>query len=153
MVKDVMEKSFLPKIKTGIFSFFAGAGFLDLGFERTEGYETLFVNEFHKPFMEVYTSSRNGLGMPKPKYGYSGMDIQSYLNSLNAYFLKDQINEAKKEFELTGFIGGPPCPDFSVAGKNKGSKGENGKLSQTYIELIIRNRPDFFLFENVKGIT
>ena len=33
-------------LKIGIFSFFAGAGFLDLGFEQTAGYETLFVNEY-----------------------------------------------------------------------------------------------------------
>lgn len=147
-----MKNKFMPEIKSGIFSFFAGAGFLDLGFEKTNGYETVFVNEYHKPFMDVYTSSRKELGVPEPKYGYSGMDIQSFLNSLNAYFLKDQINEAKKEFDLIGFIGGPPCPDFSIAGKNKGSKGRNGKLSETYIELIIRNQPDFFLFENVKGL-
>lgn len=43
-------------------------------------------------------------------------------------------------------------PDFSVGGKNRGIKGEKGKLSATYIELIVRNQPDFFLFENVKGL-
>ncbi|MDR0824300.1 MAG: DNA cytosine methyltransferase, partial [Prevotella sp.] len=37
-------------------------------------------------------------------------------------------------------------------GSNKGEKGEKGKLSRTYIELIIKNKPDFFLFENVKGL-
>ncbi len=35
------------KSNIGIFSFFAGAGFLDLGFETTGHFETLFVNEFH----------------------------------------------------------------------------------------------------------
>ncbi|WP_200850688.1 DNA cytosine methyltransferase, partial [Klebsiella pneumoniae] len=53
---------------------------------------------------------------------------------------------------LIGFIGGPPCPDFSVAGKNKGRDGENGKLSQSYIDIIVEMKPDFFLFENVKGL-
>jgi DNA (cytosine-5)-methyltransferase 1 len=61
------------------------------------------------------------------------------------------VNESK-EHELTGFIGGPPCPDFSVAGKNRGKEGDNGKLSQTYADLICHARPDFFLFENVKGL-
>jgi DNA (cytosine-5)-methyltransferase 1 len=51
-----------------------------------------------------------------------------------------------------GFIGGPPCPDFSVAGKNRGEHGENGKLSRIYIELICKQKPDFFVFENVKGL-
>ena len=42
--------------------------------------------------------------------------------------------------------------DFSVGGKNRGRNGDNGKLSQSYVSLIIENRPDFFLFENVKGL-
>jgi DNA (cytosine-5)-methyltransferase 1 len=42
--------------KIGIFSFFAGAGFLDLGFETTGRYETLFVNEYHKGFADIWLS-------------------------------------------------------------------------------------------------
>lgn len=37
----------------GIFSFFAGAGFLDLGFEKTGHFKTLYVNEF-KPSLIIY---------------------------------------------------------------------------------------------------
>ena len=40
--------------------------------------------------------------------------------------LSVQIKESKSQ-TLTGIIGGPPCPDFSVAGRNKGKDGENGK--------------------------
>ena len=36
-------------MKLKIFSFFSGAGFLDLGFEK-EGYEIVFVNEFNEDF-------------------------------------------------------------------------------------------------------
>lgn len=139
-------------INCGLFSFFAGAGFMDLGFEKTQGFETLFTNEYHNPFMDVYISARRNLKIPEPKFGYSGLDIRSYLDSFNSSLLKDQVTKAKNEFDLIGFIGGPPCPDFSIGGKNKGKEGENGKLSRTYIELIIRNKPDFFLFENVKGL-
>lgn len=138
--------------KIGIFSFFAGAGFLDLGFDTTEGFETLFVNEYHEPFMEVYKSSRKGLNINEPIYGYSIDDICKFLDKNKGTLIKEHIQEAKKNFDLVGFIGGPPCPDFSVGGKNKGIEGENGKLSETYIELIARNQPDFFLFENVKGL-
>ena len=49
------------KNKIGIFSFFAGAGFLDLGFETTGQYETLFVNECHKAFADIYIGSRKKL--------------------------------------------------------------------------------------------
>ena len=33
-----------------IFSFFSGAGFLDLGFELQGNFNVVFVNEFHKAF-------------------------------------------------------------------------------------------------------
>ena len=66
--------------------------------------------------------------------------------------LSGLVNAAKKDKRLVGFIGGPPCPDFSVGGKNRGQHGENGKLSQIYIDLICKQKPDFFVFENVKGL-
>ena len=139
-----------PKI--GVFSFFAGAGFLDLGFEKTKGFETLFVNEFYEPFMEMYKSSRKDLKIKEPLFGHSTDDICSFLEPEKAKKLNNNILKARQNFDFLGFIGGPPCPDFSVGGKNKGIKGENGKLSTTYIELIVKNQPDFFLFENVKGL-
>lgn len=40
-----------------IYSFFSGAGFLDLGFE-TEGFIIDFVNEYNKSFLEVYKYAR-----------------------------------------------------------------------------------------------
>lgn len=138
--------------KVGIFSFFAGAGFLDLGFETTQGFETVFVNEYFQPFMEIYKASRKELKIKQPIFGHSTDDISAFLADEKAKTLSRNIEESKKYFNLIGFIGGPPCPDFSIGGKNKGITGENGKLSGTYIELIIRNQPDFFLFENVKGL-
>jgi len=138
--------------KIGIFSFFAGAGFLDLGFENTNRFETLFVNEYHKAFVDIYKASRKGLGIQPPMFGYQIGDITENLTNLNSLFLIENMKEARKDHDLIGFIGGPPCPDFSVAGKNRGENGENGKLTGTYIELICRAKPDFFLFENVKGL-
>lgn len=137
--------------KVGIFSFFAGAGFLDLGFDNTDGFESVFVNEFHSPFLEIYKHSRNILRIPEPRFGYHDSDITNLLKS-QAAILDDSLQAARQLYDLIGFIGGPPCPDFSVGGKNKGSKGENGKLSGTYVDLIVKSKPDFFLFENVKGL-
>ena len=73
--------------KIGIFSFFAGAGFLDLGFENTNKFETLFVNEFHKAFVDIYISSRKKLGIQPPKFGYQIGDITENLTNLNSLFL------------------------------------------------------------------
>lgn len=137
--------------KINIFSFFSGAGFLDLGFELSGFYEVVYVNEFHKIFNDVYRYARSKMGISEPKYGHHVEDITQIINSEKLDLLKNYINESKGD-ALTGIIGGPPCPDFSVAGKNKGKDGENGKLSETYINVICATKPDFFLFENVKGL-
>lgn len=136
--------------KLVIFSFFSGSGFLDLGFEKS-GYDVDFVNEFSTSFINAYTYSRELMSMRAPKYGCHNTDISEYFNGLKVE-LQGYIADAKKNNCLIGFIGGPPCPDFSVGGKNRGREGENGKLSSTYINLIEEMKPDFFLFENVKGL-
>ena len=134
-----------------IFSFFSGAGFLDLGFEKA-GYEIGYVNEVHKPFLDAYKHARQKMYTPPPRHGYFEGDIESCLFGEEAKRLSSLVRAAKKDKQLVGFIGGPPCPDFSVGGKNRGQHGENGKLSQTYVDLICQQKPDFFVFENVKGL-
>lgn len=134
-----------------IFSYFSGAGFLDLGFEKT-GYNIVFVNEYHRPFMETYMHSRRMMGIPEPEYGYHLRDIKQFTAEEEKKRLSQLVATAREKHGLVGFVGGPPCPDFSVGGKNRGSEGENGKLTATYIELITQQLPDFFVFENVKGL-
>lgn len=51
-----------------------------------------------------------------------------------------------------GVVGGPPCPDFSVGGKNRGHEGDRGKLTRVFIDRICELEPVFFLIENVKGL-
>lgn len=136
--------------KLKIFSFFSGCGFLDLGFEKS-GYEIVLVNEYFSPFLEAYKYARQEMNIPSPIFGYWNTDINSFL-STDSVALENFITDARKDKSVIGFIGGPPCPDFSVAGKNRGKEGENGKLSRSYVDLIIKMKPDFFLFENVKGL-
>ena len=136
--------------KLKIFSFFSGSGFLDLGFEKA-GFQIELVNEYQPNFMKAYQFSRKKMGIKEPKYGYFNIDVNEFLgdrkDELHKYLDKEKGNGS-----LIGFIGGPPCPDFSIAGKQRGKDGENGKLSLSYINLIIEMQPDFFLFENVKGL-
>ncbi|MEA5579238.1 DNA cytosine methyltransferase [Anabaena sp. UHCC 0451] len=137
-----------------IFSFFSGSGFLDLGFETT-GYKIAYVNEIFPPFMSAYRYSRELLKLPKPEYGYHQgeyADVSKLIEGNAAQRLNELVKDSQKSNNIIGFIGGPPCPDFSVGGKNKGHLGDNGKLSSAYVELICQNLPDFFLFENVKGL-
>ena len=139
------------KNRAQIFSFFSGVGFLDLGFED-ENFEIVYVNENHKPFIEAYKYSREILGYSPPQYGYGYYSIRKILKEPIKTKIDNHIINSRKESNIVGFIGGPPCPDFSVGGKNKGKYGDNGILSRTFIEVIIRFQPDFFLFENVKGL-
>ena len=111
-----------------IFSFFSGAGFLDLGFELQGNYDIVFVNEFHEAFNRVYRFARHNMNIGAPANGYHIEDITEYLDGNHnerLHNLEQMVNQSKAQ-ALTGFIGGPPCPDFSVAGRNKGKEGENG---------------------------
>lgn len=136
--------------KIKIFSFFSGCGILDLGFEEA-GYEIVLVNEYFKPFLDAYIYARKNMKKEPPTYGYSNCDINDYFTE-KMEDIKDYLLKAREDGNIIGFIGGPPCPDFSIAGKNMGQHGENGKLSLSYIKLINTLNPDFFLFENVKGL-
>ncbi|MBD2345227.1 DNA cytosine methyltransferase [Anabaena subtropica] len=142
--------SFHPKI----FSFFAGSGFLDLGFEKS-GFNIVYVNEIFSPFMAAYQYSREMLNLPLPEYGYhqgEKADVSKLVEGVQAQHLLELVKDSRKSNNIVGFIGGPPCPDFSIGGKNQGCLGDNGKLSSAYVELICKALPDFFLFENVKGL-
>lgn len=137
-----------------IFSFFAGAGFLDLGFELN-GFDIAYVNEVFPPFMHAYSYSRQNFNLQLSEYGHhtgEEADINKLTEGQQALKLSELIRDCRNSNDIIGFIGGPPCPDFSVGGKNRGHKGDNGKLSASYIELICQQKPDFFLFENVKGL-
>lgn len=48
-------------------------------------------------------------------------------------------------------IGGPPCQGFSTAGSRLSTDPRN-RLVFSYLEIVARLRPSWFLFENVEGI-
>lgn len=135
-------------IQIKIYSFFSGCGLLDLGMEKA-GFDIAMVSEKYEPFLNAYKYSREKMEMKKPQHGYFNEDICDYLKEGSTL---DKYIEIDRKECIIGFIGGPPCPDFSTAGKNRGAKGDNGKLSKTYFELIVKEKPDFFIFENVKGL-
>jgi DNA (cytosine-5)-methyltransferase 1 len=154
MKKPIVEKKEVKNehcAKYGVFSFFSGCGLLDLAFED-EDFEILFVNEIYPPFLDAYKFARENLGRTAPIVDESLKSVEWFLGAEGAQWLKKSIDEAKETGMKIGFIGGPPCPDFSVGGKNRGHQGDNGKLSQTYIDMICAQKPDWFIFENVKGL-
>jgi len=50
------------------------------------------------------------------------------------------------------FTFGSPCQDFSLAGKRKGLEGERSSLIEHAITFITEQKPDVFIWENVKGV-
>jgi len=128
-----------------LLSYFSGGGFLDLGFEL-EKFNVVWSNEISKEFSKVYSS------------GLSSVLNKECKISSNTPIQELEIKDIKKNIikninsDLWGIIGGPPCPDFSVGGRNKGKEGVRGYLSQIYIKHICTLKPSFFLFENVKGL-
>ena len=137
--------------KISVFSFFSGIGILDLAFERN-GYNIVFVNEYDPDFMQAYRNVRKQMKIAEPLYGHHNESAEKYTEESGKKMLIDLVEKERKKGNLVGFIGGPPCPDFSIAGKNAGAAGKNGRLTKTYFDIICHCKPDFFLFENVKGL-
>ena len=122
---------------------------MDLGFED-EGFDVAFVNEIYPPFLDGYKFARNRRN--EPIFGYDdASDATDFLHGKPQRRLTELIESVRRQGNIVGFIGGPPCPDFSIGGKNMGRDGQNGILSQRYCDLICQFKPDIFLLENVKG--
>ncbi len=94
-----------------ILSFFTGAGFLDLGFIQA-GFDIIWSNEFHPGFVRGYEYAMEGFAL-----GGTGHRITNS-NSIVTLGPNQIAREAFRNTPIPatfGIIGGPPCPDFSVA--------------------------------------
>lgn len=132
-----------------ILSFFTGAGFLDIGFMQA-GFQTIWSNEYNLNFAKGYASGVSSMTGKEHKIS----NMTSIIDIGPNQIAKEAFPEGKVP-ELFGIIGGPPCPDFSVGGKNRGNvgdKADRGRLSQVYVSRILELQPTFFLFENVPGL-
>ena len=49
-------------------------------------------------------------------------------------------------------VGGPPCQDYSIAGKRAGLCGAKGSMFHEFIRIVREKQPRNLLIENVKGI-
>ena len=49
-------------------------------------------------------------------------------------------------------VGGTPCQSFSVAGLRKGLEDPRGNLALTYVGILDKFRPQWFIWENVPGV-
>ena len=134
-----------------LLSFFTGGGFLDIGFEQA-GFEVVWTNEIDPAFAEMYKQGistwRHSLG--DPQSNIAGLNHTSIADLRHDEVMLEAFGGSRPN--TFGIIGGPPCTDFSVGGKNGGSEGQHGKLTQVFVDLICGIRPDFFVIENVPGL-
>ena len=112
-----------------VISLFSGCGGLDLGFTNA-GFKTVFANDNDPDVWETY-----GINHKLKLCPTSIVDITA-----------EELPDAD------GFIGGPPCQSWSLAGAMRGIKDERGMLFYEYMRLLKDKKPKFFLAENVPGI-
>jgi DNA (cytosine-5)-methyltransferase 1 len=68
------------------------------------------------------------------------------------------IDNAVGEAPFWGLLGGPPCQAYSNMGKarmgrERASKDPRTELYRHYLRILAIHRPNFFIFENVRGIS
>ena len=114
-----------------VISFFAGAGGLDLGFNRA-GFNIDWANEYDKDIWETY----------RKNHPDTFLDTRSMVD-----IPIDEIPD-----NPVGLIGGPPCQSWSEAGALRGINDKRGKLFFNFIKVLEEKQPLFFLAENVSGM-
>ncbi len=114
-------------------SFFAGVGGIDLGFEETGKFKTIYANEF-----DHYPAETFELNFPGIK-----VDTRDV-----------HLVQAEEVPDADIFIGGFPCQAFSVAGYRRGFDDEKGRgeLFFELVRIMESKRPRAALFENVKNL-
>ncbi len=111
---------------------FSGCGGLSLGFQNA-GFEILAAFDKWESAIKVYRDNFN-----HPIYD---TDLGS-----------DEGLEFVKSLKPQMIIGGPPCQDFSSAGKRDETLGR-ADLTISYANIIDAAKPEWFVMENVERIT
>lgn len=107
---------------------FAGVGGLSLGFVQ-EGFEVVGAYDNWRKAVEV---SRINFDHPVKCFDLSDVAAAT-----------EEISELNPDV----VIGGPPCQDFSSAGKRKEQR--NASLTEAFAKIVVRSRPKVVVMENV----
>jgi DNA (cytosine-5)-methyltransferase 1 len=120
-----------------VVSLFSGAGGLSRGFANA-GLRPALAAEIDADAVATY---RNNV---------SEAVLQADIG-LEADRIVREINARKGGNSVFAVVGGPPCQGFSTAGSRDHNDARN-QLVFSYLEIVSRLRPSWFLFENVEGI-
>ena len=116
-----------------IIDLFCGAGGMSLGFTQA-GYTVVGAVDNWGPAVECY--KKNFKGNP-----FYQMDLSNW-KSVVAKFQGVRVDV---------IVGGPPCQDFSSAGK-RDENGGRASLTLSYARIVTSIQPPFFVMENVSNI-
>lgn len=115
-----------------IVDLFCGCGGLSLGFQEA-GNKIVAGYDNWDAAMDVYR-----LNFHHPVFKADLMDIGKVIPSI-------------KSFNPDMIIGGPPCQDYSAAGK-RDEEGGRAILTVKYAEIVSSIKPKWFVMENVSNI-
>ena len=119
----------MKNLKVG--SDFSGVGAFDQALKRLGiNYETIFACDMDKYARQTFIEN---YGEPK-------------------YYPENVYDREIPKESIDIYMTSPPCQAFSIAGKRKGETEERGVLFYNSHEFIIKNKPRYFIFENVKGL-
>ena len=110
---------------------FAGCGGMSLGFQNA-GFDIVAAYDNWQPAIDIY---RKNFNHPILKKDLAVEDVSTELEQLAPDII----------------IGGPPCQDFSIAGKLN-LLGNRANLTRIYGRIIKDVRPEWFVMENVYNI-
>lgn len=147
------------------FSLFSGVGGFEIGIKNA--YENTKDTIWKTPTRLLLQSKRNCTNNSTRNsrkrtpfiecIGFS--EIDKYANQV----LKYQFPKIKNYGDITKInwqevpdfdllVGGSPCQDFSIAGKREGILGERSGLVWEFIRCLEEKKPQYFIWENVKGV-
>jgi len=112
---------------------YAGCGGLAYGFQLA-GFEIVAAFENWKPAIDTMRKNFRNTEV-------LDMNLDTFNGDVTPF----------TKFKPDAIIGGPPCQDFSHAGKRNEDLGR-GKLTVTFAEIVTAVRPKWFVMENVDRI-
>lgn len=138
----------MEKIKVG--SDFSGVGAFDQALLRLKiPHQTVFSCDMDRFARQTYIHNY-GTEEDKKLAGENYKDVMQ--SGFSFYYPMNVYDRQIPEEPLDIYVSSPPCQSFSLAGKRKGEDDERGILFYNTHEFIQKNKPRYFIIENVKGL-
>ena len=150
------------KTKITTLDLFAGCGGLMEGFEKQGDFVTLSCVEWEKnPCMNLVNRLKKRWNHSNAEKEVIRFDIQRTEELFHGfddeeYGIHVGLDKVIGNNKVNVIIGGPPCQAYSLAGRVRDENGMRDDyrnyLFESYVKVVNRYKPSFFIFENVQGM-